>query len=89
MVDFEIKEVHIIRMDVMKYAEATWGMDVNDPDEFEGGEFEFQTGKNPEKVPLVKGSVVFFPSFFLHRVREITSGNRESLVLWIGGDSYE
>ena len=35
LVDFEIKEVHIIRMDVMKYAEATWGMDVNDPDEFE------------------------------------------------------
>ena len=35
LVDFEIKEVYIIRMDVMKYAEATWGMDVNDPDEFE------------------------------------------------------
>jgi len=35
VVDFEIKEVHIIRVDVMKYAEETWGMDVNDPDEFE------------------------------------------------------
>ena len=62
---------------------------LNDPEEFEGGNFEFQTGKNPEKVPLIKGSVVFFPSFFLHRVCEITKGSRESLVLWIGGDSYE
>ena len=35
LVDIEIKEVHIIRVDVMKYAEATWGMDVNDPDEYE------------------------------------------------------
>ena len=35
LVDIEIKEVHIIRVDVMKYAEETWGMDVNDPDEFE------------------------------------------------------
>ena len=35
LVDFEIKEVHIIRVDIMKYAEETWGMDVNDPDEWE------------------------------------------------------
>jgi len=35
LVDIEIKEVHIIRVDVMKYAEETWGIDVNDPDEFE------------------------------------------------------
>ena len=35
LVDIEIKEVHIIRVDVMKYAEETWGMDVNDPDEYE------------------------------------------------------
>ena len=62
---------------------------LNDPDEFKGGEFEFQTGKFPRNVPLKKGSVLFFPSFFLHRVKEITSGERESLVLWIGGDSYK
>ena len=35
LVDTEIKEVHILRVDVLKYAEETWGIDVNDPDEFE------------------------------------------------------
>ena len=35
LVDIEIKEVHIIRVDVLKYAEEVWGIDVNDPDEFE------------------------------------------------------
>jgi hypothetical protein len=35
LVDIEIKEVHILRVDVMKYAEETWGIDVNDPDEYE------------------------------------------------------
>ena len=35
LVDIEIKEVHILRVDILKYAEETWGMDVNDPDEFE------------------------------------------------------
>ena len=62
---------------------------LNDPKDFEGGDFEYWIKKNPEKVPLQKGSVLFFPSFFLHRVKEVTSGERESLVLWIGGDSYQ
>ena len=62
---------------------------LNDPDDFEGGDFEYWVKKNPEKIPLEKGSVLFFPSFFLHRVREVFRGERESLVLWIGGDSYE
>tara|TARA_Y100000590_G_scaffold470383_1_gene664321 strand:+ start:1270 stop:1851 length:582 start_codon:yes stop_codon:yes gene_type:complete len=61
---------------------------LNDPKEFVGGDLEFWVNKNPIKVPLEKGSVIFFPSFFLHRVTEIKRGERESLVLWIGGDSY-
>ena len=35
LVDFEIKEVHIVRVDILRYAEEVWGIDVNDPDEFE------------------------------------------------------
>jgi|TARA_B100002003_G_C14100339_1_gene529174 hypothetical protein len=35
LVDIEIKEVHMIRVDVLKYAKETWDIDVNDPDEFE------------------------------------------------------
>ena len=62
---------------------------LNDPEEFEGGDFEYWIKKNPEKAPLEKGSVFFFPSFFLHRVTEVLSGERESLVLWIGGDAYQ
>ncbi len=62
---------------------------LNDPSDFEGGDFEYWIKKNPEKVPLEKGSVLFFPSFFLHRVTQVLKGERESLVLWIGGDSYQ
>ena len=35
ILDFEIKEVHIVRVDILRYAEEVWGIDVNDPDEFE------------------------------------------------------
>ena len=62
---------------------------LNDPKDFEGGDFEYWIKKNPDKVPLEKGSVLFFPSFFLHRVTEVIHGERESLVLRIGGDSYQ
>ena len=62
---------------------------LNDPNNFEGGDFEYWINKSPQKILLEKGSIVFFPSFFLHRVTEVTDGERESLVLWIGGDSYQ
>ena len=53
LVDFEIKEVHIIRVDVMKYAEETWGMDVNDPDEFEAlQDFDEDFNRNYNRYKL-------------------------------------
>ena len=62
---------------------------LTDPSEFEGGELQIFTSNQPRTVPLKKGSIVFFPSFFLHRVTEVTKGNRQTLVLWIGGDHYQ
>ena len=53
LVDIEIKEVHIIRVDVMKYAEETWGMDVNDPDEFEAlQDFDEDFNRNYNRYKL-------------------------------------
>jgi PKHD-type hydroxylase len=40
-------------------------------------------------IPRGKGNVVIFPSFLLHRVVPLTSGNRKSLVLWVGGGHYK
>jgi len=61
---------------------------LSDPSEFEGGELQIFKGSNPVTVPLKKGSLVFFPSFMLHRVTPVTSGERRTLVFWIGGDHY-
>jgi PKHD-type hydroxylase len=62
---------------------------LTDPNEFEGGELQFFISDKSRSVPLKKGSIVFFPSFFLHRVTEVTKGNRQTLVLWLGGDHYQ
>ena len=58
-------------------------------DEYEGGDFQILRGKNPESLPKLKGCVLVFPSYLMHRVTPVTSGTRRSLVLWVGGDSYK
>ena len=65
---------------------------LSDPDEYEGGELEFDfRNENPddEKRNIVKceqilpkGSLVVFPSFVWHRVAPVTKGTRYSLVIW-------
>src|SRR6266850_3641632 len=41
---------------------------LTDPSEYEGGDFEFLMGNNPTKMERRKGLVVAFPSWVLHRV---------------------
>ena len=59
-------------------------------DDFEGGEFEVNIGKeeNSTTVPMKKGQAVLFPSFVLHRVKPITKGVRKSLVVWVVGPKF-
>jgi len=62
---------------------------LSDPEEYVGGDLQIMTGSEYTTVPRGKGTVVIFPSFLLHRVVPLTSGNRKSLVLWVGGDHYK
>jgi PKHD-type hydroxylase len=62
---------------------------LSDPDEYVGGDLELMTGSDHTKIPRGKGNVVIFPSFLLHRVVPLISGNRKSLVLWVGGGHYK
>tara|TARA_R100001460_G_scaffold53281_1_gene92306 strand:+ start:420 stop:1040 length:621 start_codon:yes stop_codon:yes gene_type:complete len=63
---------------------------LSDPKDYKGGELEFDfRNKDPDKKSIVKckeilpkGSLVVFPSFVWHRVCPVTSGERNSLVIW-------
>lgn len=61
---------------------------LSDPSDYEGGILQIKNGCFQTDAPLGKGNVVVFPSFLLHRVTPLTSGNRKSLVLWVGGSHY-
>ena len=58
--------------------------------DFEGGEFEFSVeNRNKTAVDeLRKGTILFFPSPMLHRVKPVTKGIRKSLVGWIHGPGW-
>ena len=64
---------------------------LTDPKEYTGGELEFDfRNTDPDKKRnikkcteiLPKGSLVVFPSFVWHRVKPVTKGERNSLVIW-------
>jgi PKHD-type hydroxylase len=62
---------------------------LSDPDDYEGGDFELYTGGSFKSLPKMKGCCVLFPSFLLHRITPVTKGIRKTLVLWIGGGNYK
>jgi PKHD-type hydroxylase len=57
---------------------------------FDGGEFQFNLGKEEDAftVPFVKGRIIAFPSWMIHRVRPVTKGVRKSVVIWVTGPKF-
>ena len=63
-------------------------LQLSDPEAYEGGVFELFIGKDIRQLPKKKGSVILFPSYFMHRVTPVTKGERKSLVLWVSGPPF-
>lgn len=62
-------------------------------DKYEGGEFEFEYGlpDSENRIKTIspqKGLTIFFPSFMMHRVKPVISGERRSLVGWVCGTPF-
>lgn len=56
-------------------------------DNFDGGNFEMILEKKIT-IPMSKGDIIFFHSDTPHRVTEVTSGFRKSLVGWVQGPGF-
>lgn len=65
-------------------------LQLSDPVDYEGGVLELKPfGENIIKVKKQRGLVVCFPSWTLHQVTPVTSGNRQTLVAWISGPPFK
>jgi PKHD-type hydroxylase len=63
-------------------------LQLTDPSQYEGGNLQVMTGGQPQTVRKQRGLVAAFPSYVLHQVTPVTSGNRQSLVAWISGPAF-
>ena len=63
---------------------------LSDPSDYEGGEFLLEDQyEQPNATELKqRGTVLCFPSFFMHTVKPVTKGIRKSLVAWIEGPKF-
>jgi len=63
---------------------------LTDPAQYTGGELQIWTGGRDElNMEKTRGSVFFFPSYVMHRVKPVTAGTRYSLVAWVGGVPFK
>ena len=60
------------------------------PDQYEGGDLQLlDVGQFPLASDIrQQGSVLFFPSFFLHRATPVTRGTRHSIAAWFEGPKW-
>jgi PKHD-type hydroxylase len=56
---------------------------LNEPDEYEGGELTINTTYGEKQVKLPAGSAVMYPSMSVHRVAEVTRGQRLAAIVWL------
>ena len=79
----------------------SFSIQLSDPEDYEGGELEFKVSNynsrkrgdfnldEPFHAPIKKGTIIIFDSRVKHRVREVKSGVRKSLVGWVVGPRWK
>ena len=58
---------------------------LSSPDDYEGGELIVKAGPKDTTLSLEQGKMILFPSFILHKVSRVLSGERYVLVGWFKG----
>jgi PKHD-type hydroxylase len=61
---------------------------LSDPSEYEGGEFDVLEAVDYARADRVKGLAMVFPAYKIHRVTPVTRGKRRTLAIFACGPSF-
>jgi len=61
---------------------------LSDPNSYEGGDVILHNTPPQTEGYRVQGSVIVFPSYWLHKISPVTKGTRHSIVGWMHGHSF-
>lgn len=61
---------------------------LSDPNDYEGGDLEFFTGRKENFAGRKQGTAILFPSYLPHRVTPVTRGVRRSMIMWVSGPPF-
>lgn len=64
-------------------------LQLSDPSEYEGGEFDVQTPNSFVRAEKKKGIITLFPAWKIHRVTQVTSGTRLALAMFLTGPNLK
>ena len=63
-------------------------LQLSNPEEYEGGQLQLLTSKDPINIPKKRGLIVVFPSWTVHQVTPVVKGTRQTLVTWVSGPAF-
>ncbi|NOZ11075.1 MAG: Fe2+-dependent dioxygenase [Gammaproteobacteria bacterium] len=73
----------IMRSDMPYRSDIAITLFISDIDDYEGGELVIKTQYGDNKIKLAAGSAVLYPASSLHRVEEVSQGERLVAVTWV------
>ena len=65
-----------------------FSLQLTEGEEYEGGDLGFHRIEKQRRELTKKGTLIVFPSFWLHRVAPMTEGARKVVVGWVHGPSF-
>lgn len=69
--------------DILTRSDVSLTLFISAPDTYSGGELVIDTSLGEQSFKLAAGSMIVYPSTFLHRVAEVTQGVRLVAVTWV------
>ena len=63
-------------------------LQLSDPKDYQGGELQVLTRKEPTSIQKKRGLITVFPAWTLHQVTPVIKGNRQTLVAWVSGPAF-